>query len=46
MVPFIPTLFGCIILINCHEIDLFVQENPVLRAGSEVAGSTGTINKA
>jgi len=25
---------------------LFVQEKPVLRAGSEVTGSAGTINKA
>jgi hypothetical protein len=26
--------------------NLFVQENPVLRAGSEMAGSAGTISKA
>jgi hypothetical protein len=40
---------GVIIFCGHNEkavICLLVQENPVLRAGSEIAGSAGTINKA
>jgi len=32
------------ILIIIHPPYLFVLENPVLRAGSELVGSAGTIN--